>query len=535
MLVDGLQRRSFVVRYLTLFGGEVFSKGCVFVAFAYLARVLGPRDFGIVELALSVTVFFVLGTESGLGSYGARIIERTPERAAQLVPRVIVLRAVLGIVGYGLILAVSTRYGLPGLGILAIYGLIVLFTPFFTSWVFQGVRQMQWVACGNALRYATFSALVLLLVRPGVDTRLVAVAEVVGAAALVVFNVVLMLRVLRVRLDWRGVWKGAVDLFKDAWFLGASDLSWAAMWYAPTLIVGWVAIARTEYVAWVAAPVRIVMALHAFVWLYFFNLIPNLSRELHESVESWRSLVHRSLATSLWPPCLVALGGMLLAPVIVTTIYGDQYRQAVLPFQIVIWMLPVAWISGHFRFSLIAAGHQHLEFAASAAGAVTSLVLAFAGNWWWGVPGAAAALLVGGAVNTLVAGIAMWQVVGSVRLAIAVPPVLTCIGAAVGGTLVSALIDPTVGAALACLAYAGIAASQWDVRQLRDAWEGRLEIAADTGIMRGRRKRPARSISFNLMTALDTGGVARTDSTASAGIRGHVADEFPQRPEQLKQ
>src|SRR4030095_4419623 len=106
MLTEGLQRRSFVIRYLTLFGGEAFSKACVLVAFAYLARVLGPRDFGIIELALSVTVLFVLGAETGLGSYGARIIERTPERAGELVPRVIVLRAMLGIPAYLIILGI---------------------------------------------------------------------------------------------------------------------------------------------------------------------------------------------------------------------------------------------------------------------------------------------------------------------------------------------------------------------------------------------------------------------------------------------
>lgn len=37
------------------------------VAFAYLARVLDPREYGVVELALSVTVFIVLGVESGMG------------------------------------------------------------------------------------------------------------------------------------------------------------------------------------------------------------------------------------------------------------------------------------------------------------------------------------------------------------------------------------------------------------------------------------------------------------------------------------
>ena len=41
MKIDGLKRHSFVVRYLTLFGGEGFSKLCAFGAFAYLARMLG--------------------------------------------------------------------------------------------------------------------------------------------------------------------------------------------------------------------------------------------------------------------------------------------------------------------------------------------------------------------------------------------------------------------------------------------------------------------------------------------------------------
>ena len=81
---DGLAQRSFVVRYLMLFGGEVGSKLCVLVAFAYLARALGPRDFGAIELALSTTIFFVLAAETGLGSYGARIVETNPERAGHL-------------------------------------------------------------------------------------------------------------------------------------------------------------------------------------------------------------------------------------------------------------------------------------------------------------------------------------------------------------------------------------------------------------------------------------------------------------------
>jgi O-antigen/teichoic acid export membrane protein len=474
MRIDGLYRRSFFVRYLTLFGGEGFSKLCAFGAFAYLARTLGPRNFGTVELALSVTVFFVLGAESGLGSYGARLIERSPSLAPTLIPQVAVLRAMLGLPAYLSILVISESYGLPGVGILAIYGVLVLLTPFFTQWVFQGLRQMQWVAAASVLRYGVFAGLVLLLIRRGSDTRLVAVAEICGALAVVIFNAVIIRRVLRVRLDWHGAVPGAVQLLKQTWFLGASDLAWAAMWYSPSVITGWLALTRLYEVAWMAAAVRIVMAVHTFVWLYFFNMLPNLSKEIHDGLAGWRDLLYRSMSTSMWAACLIALGGTLFAPIIVETTYGSNYRGAVLPFQIIIWMIPVAWFSGHFRFSLIASGHQRLEFLACAVGGVVTVVTAYAGFRLAGTPGTAAALLLGGVVNMVLAGFAMSRVIGRVRLTAAAAPVFSCVAAVLMSIVLTWTIHRTVGAVAAVLVYSVAAASQWNVTRLRHAWEGRL-------------------------------------------------------------
>ena len=132
MLTDGLRRRSFGVRYLALLGGEVGSKLCVLVAFAYLARVMGPREFGAIELALSITIFFVLAAECGLGSYGARLVEASPDRASELIPRAGLLRAVIGLAAYLGILTISVRSDSAGADLLALYGLVVLLTPFNT-------------------------------------------------------------------------------------------------------------------------------------------------------------------------------------------------------------------------------------------------------------------------------------------------------------------------------------------------------------------------------------------------------------------
>jgi O-antigen/teichoic acid export membrane protein len=480
--LDHLHRRTFLVRYLTLFGGEMVSKLCVLGAFAYLARALGPRDLGLVELALSMTVFAVLGAEMGLGSYGARLVETDPARAPQLIARAGLARAILALPTYVVLLVLSSRYGEAGPGILAIYGAVVLLAPFNTQWVFQGLRQMQWVAVGTLVRYGTFGSLVFLLVRPGSDTRIVAAAELAGALAFATFNVIVIVRVLRLRPDWRAAGRGTLALFREAWFLGASDLTWAAIWYSPIVFVGWFDLGEAEHVAWLAAGTRIVLALHTFVWLYFFNLLPNLSRALMDGLEDWRALVQRSLTLSTWLACGLAVGATLLGRPIVTTVFGSAYHEAVLPFRIAIWMIPVAWISGHFRFSLIAAGQQRLEFLASLVAGGTTVFGALLGAAFFGAPGGSAALVAGGAVNALVAYGALRKCVGTLPLGATVPPLVISATAVVAGLLATPRVGELGAAFLAGVFYLAASSRYLHVAEISREWK---RFSASFWISRG--------------------------------------------------
>jgi O-antigen/teichoic acid export membrane protein len=226
------------------------------------------------------------------------------------------------------------------------------------------------------------------------------------------------------------------------------------------VIVGAMCIARAEHVAWQAAAVRIVVAQHTFVFLYFFNMLPNLSRELSIGLGEWRDLVRRSLSTSMWPAFLVALGGTLGAPLIVTILYGPAYEPAVRPLQIVVWMIPVTWFSGHFRFSLVAAGQQRWEFFAAAASAAVMMPLAVLLVYYQGSTGAAVALLVGSVMNAWLALVAVRRYVGQAPALSAISPALaTCVGCLGLGVAAGVVAGTTAAAVVGCLAYTIIALS----------------------------------------------------------------------------
>src|SRR3984957_15471766 len=67
------------VNFLYLSAGEFTAKLLTFASFSYLARVLGPSQYGPLEFTLAVMVFFSLSTDLGLAIYGAREVARNPD------------------------------------------------------------------------------------------------------------------------------------------------------------------------------------------------------------------------------------------------------------------------------------------------------------------------------------------------------------------------------------------------------------------------------------------------------------------------
>jgi len=367
-------RDRLVQGMLLLSGGELAAKLFCFFAFTRLGRLLGPERYGSLEFVLALIVFFTLPADCGLGSYGAREIARGRYPVPRLLAGIATLRMLLALGSFAVLMATVPALPAPVRILLSVYGLGFLLMPLQLQWLFQGRGKMQWVAAASVVRYGVFALLIFLCLRSDTTLVTIGVFECIALLASSTLCVWAARSDLRATIaQWPPRAADLVGHLGSSWPIGLSQVSWAALWYLATVFLGlWVA---DESLGQFTASHRIVMALHTFVWMYFYNLLPAICRTATAPGKDLRLLLGPSLSFTSWAGGLGALLVTILADDLIALAYGEAYLPAGRLLAVLIWAVPLALVSGHYRYALIACDHERLEFRSNAIGAVVAVGL----------------------------------------------------------------------------------------------------------------------------------------------------------------
>lgn len=381
---------SLFKNFLSLTGAEAFSKLITFAAFAYLARICDPANFGYIEWSAAVLMCASLIVDQGFSAYGAREIAKDPAQTPALVAEIIATRLFLAVVGYIAVVLVALLVVREPVvfTLLLIYGLSLFALPFLLQWVFQGHDRMNMVALTQVIRQSVFVTVVLTFVHSVNDLRFVGLAEVAGVTSAAAISVWIYKRYLGGKLNLRPILSG--KLFREGVPIGISQMFWVIRMFGATLILGLVATA--EDTGYFAAAMRILIALHTFIWLYYFNMLPSMSRAWMNGRGQLAELIGKSLRIVIPVSIAAGIAWALLAPLVMTSVYGPKFLSGVVALQWMAGVWVVAAINGHYRYGLVAAGLQNKEMLSSVFGAVTVIIFIPLGYLQAGVAGAAAAL-----------------------------------------------------------------------------------------------------------------------------------------------
>jgi O-antigen/teichoic acid export membrane protein len=384
--------RKLAINFALLTLGEGLSKIFSFVAFAYLARILGPDTYGDIEFALALALFFNLVVEAGLGILGAREIAKDEKSVVSLTFHIVIMRCFLAIGAFLILLVFTSISNKTGQEkqLVVLYGLTLFGTPGLLQWVFQGLDRMHWVALSSVIRWSLFAGLVFLFIFNPKQVWIVPLIELGAIACVVAFNFTIF------RYFFGRFWRRfdisfAFTLLRQALPIGLTQVTWGLRAYLPIIAIG--LMVGGEAVGWFGAAHRVVLALHSFVWMYFFNLYPSISRCTQLPPETLRRFMGKSMQLTAWASVFIGSIGVLFAEPLMTTVYGAQYHEATIAFKVLIWVISFILISGHYMYSLFAYDKQWFELLTAVCGAVISILLNFFLILWYGFIGAAYALL----------------------------------------------------------------------------------------------------------------------------------------------
>jgi O-antigen/teichoic acid export membrane protein len=370
-----------------------------FLVFAFLARTLYPEGYGAVEYAVGLSVFFATLVDGGLGVVGVRRIARQSDDLPALAAQVPVARLGLALVNVPLMVLVAApaTHVPAGRSLVWLFALSLLAAPWRQDWLLQAKERMSEVMLAQLLRVVIFGVIVLAFVRGPSDILAVGWAEIASVSAMSLYCIARQ----RARITPFRLWPpvaGFVGLAKEGAMVGFGNAVWAANQYAPLLLVG--SLVGGMETAWFAAANRMIASALTFSYLYHFNLYPTIARATARDREELSSLLTASFRVVAWGGTAVALALTLLAEPLCVLLFGNGFKPAAPMLMVMAWMVPVALLSGHARWSLVAAGHQSRVVWAQIAGLIAigvfgvPLVLSHGGR--------------GAALVSVVASIAVW-------------------------------------------------------------------------------------------------------------------------------
>jgi PST family polysaccharide transporter len=387
-----------ITNFIYLSGAEIISKAATFAAVAYLARVAGPDGYGYLEFAGAVLLCVGLIVDQGFDPYGAREIAKAPSVTASLVSEILIARIFLAIIAYGALAAFAfVIHKSPFVTqLLFIYGISLFASPFLLRWVFQGHSIMQTAASMQVVRQSVYALVIFAFIHTASQIWIAGLAELAGTIGAVLFGIGMYKHQLGKRIQVK--FNLSKRLFREGVPIGLSQMFWMVRIYGATVIIG--IIALPQEIGFFGAAMRVFIALHAFIWLYFFNLLPAMSQSWQKHDETFPNLMANSLRLIAWASVLAGFLWVTLAPKVVAVIYGQQFSPAIPAFQWLAGVWIVMALSGNYRYGLIASGYQTIEMVISAIGAIAALILIPLGYKMTGINGAA--------VGLFTAEIAVW-------------------------------------------------------------------------------------------------------------------------------
>jgi O-antigen/teichoic acid export membrane protein len=389
--------RDVVKNFMSLLSSQIITSLLGFAVTVYLARVLGADSFGKIVFAQAVLVYFILFANLGLNILGVRKVARDKENIKKYVNNIITLRLTLAVLSF--VLLSFLTFFMPKTDdikhLIFIFGLSLFTSALILEWPYQGIEKMQFVAVSRVADKVIYAGLIFLLVAGVRHLFLIPYFWLAGSGAACLFLISMYIKnygmiCLEFNLPF---WK---DLLKQSVPMGTGFLIMQVFYHFDDILLAF--LKGEEYVGWYNTAYKIIYFILLAGSLYFVAIFPTISKYYKQSSQKLKSLLTRSskLMASIVLP--LAVGGTLIARPLMMLLYGEEYSNGVIVFQILIWTVAVFFLNYVYAYLLLACDREKKYLIGISAGTLTNICLNIILIPLFGLVGASVATVAGSLV-----------------------------------------------------------------------------------------------------------------------------------------
>jgi len=405
--MKSLQKNQGFMKYFRntswLFGEKILRMVVGLFVGIWVARYLGPEQFGLFSYAQSFVGLFTAIATLGLDGIVVRELVKDPSRRDELIGTAFWLK-LMGAVAVLLVLAIAVNFTSNDTATNIIVFIIASATVFqafnVVDFYFQAKVMSKYIVFANVISLFLSSIVKIILILN--EAPLIAFAWVVlFDSAVLAFGFIYFYvknrrhSVLDTESNfaWTFNKSTAISLLKDSWPLILSGIVISIYMKIDQVMI--MQMLDAEAVGQYAAAVRISELWYFIPMVIASSLFPAIINAKKVSEELYYARLQKLYDLMVWMAIAIALPMTLLSDWVVNLLYGEQYNQAGSVLMIHIWAGVFVFLGVVFSKYLTAQNWTKKSFYRALLGAISNIVLNYILIPIYGINGAAVATLLG--------------------------------------------------------------------------------------------------------------------------------------------
>jgi len=318
-----------------LFTSAFLSRILSLILMIYIARKLGPVEFGKFAFAHSFPALFIILADMGLGLLIIREIARDKNLAPEYLGNTLILKFFLSIITFLSVFFAVKIIAKPPDVVFAAYMLTLFFILISFSTAFWGLyrafEKMEYVPLMEITSRLILLGLTFFFLEKGYKLRTLVSLYLVSAIITFLLSMAIGFKKFtlpKFKIDF----KKWVTLLKKAWPFAASAIFINILLNVDKVMLS--IMENNQIVGWYTTSSNLFNNSIIFASAFLGALYPVMSKFFETSIKDLKNTYRKSFIYMMLLGVAISIGGVVLADKIILFLYGSQYFPSILAFRI---------------------------------------------------------------------------------------------------------------------------------------------------------------------------------------------------------